>query len=134
MRGHRRAWEELLLEHRDQMESTQQAAFVRCDSAYLRLSAAQRGGDPQQIAVAHAMLQQALEVARKRSIADDRIRRALLVELGLLTRPERESTVPALADQTGQGGSAATVRSPRRRPAPWLRHAIKRRTTDRRQP
>jgi hypothetical protein len=75
------AWEELLLKRRTHMESALSAAIECCDTAYLHPAAAQRKGDPTTISTAHAILEKALELARRSSIACDRIQRAGYAEL-----------------------------------------------------
>jgi hypothetical protein len=104
------AWEEVLLERRDQMESALEAAFVCCDTAYQYLAAAQRSGDPKAIANAHNTLERALELARKSSIACNRVRQASLGELRRLSREVEErpaASGPAQPDHgtVATGGS-----------------------------
>ena len=93
------AWEQLLLERRDHMESALEAAFVCCDTAYQYLAAAQRAGNPKTISSAHTALEQALELARKSSIACNRVRQASLKELNFLAREIGEYSVAADATQ-----------------------------------
>jgi len=92
------AWEQLLLERRDHMESALEAAFVCCDTAYQYLAAAQRAGNPKTISSAHTALEHALELARKSSIACNRVRQASLKELNFLA-PEIDEYAAA-ADAT----------------------------------
>jgi len=68
------------------MESALEAAFVRCDTAYQHLAAAQRADNPKAISSAHRTLERALELARTSSIACNRVRQESLGELSRLNR------------------------------------------------
>jgi hypothetical protein len=101
------AWEQVLLERRDHMESALEAAFVCCDSAYQYLAAAQRAGNPKTISSAHAALEQALELARKSSIACNQVRQEGLRELN---RPAREIDEYAMVADPTQPGQVSPVK------------------------
>jgi hypothetical protein len=116
----RGAWEQVLLERRDHMEAALEAAFVRCDTAYQHLAAAQRAGNPKAIGNAHAALEKALDEARTSSIAGNRVRQADLAELSWLAREIDGYTTVAGATKPGQGalGPEAPTQAVRPRPAP----------------
>jgi hypothetical protein len=111
----RGAWEQVLLERRDLMESALEAAFVRCDTAYQHLAAAQRAGNPKTIGNAHTALEQALDVARKSSIAGNRVRQAGLAELSWLAREIDGYTEAAGASLPDRGGLSPDTRTLARR-------------------
>ena len=106
------AWEQMLLERRKHMESALEAAFVCCDTAYQYLAAAQRAGNPKTISNAHTALEQALELARKSSIACNRVRQASLKELNLPAREIDENAVAADATQPAPAGQVQDALGP----------------------
>jgi len=107
-------WEEVLLQRRDQMEAALEAAFVCCDTAYQHLAAAQRAGDPKAIASAHGTLERSLELARKSSIACNRVRQASLGELRRLRREVDERAAATGAAQPNQDAVATGGTEPLR--------------------
>jgi hypothetical protein len=56
------AWAKELLHQNDRTAIALDAARRECQAARERLAAAQHGGDPRRISLAHAMLEDALEV------------------------------------------------------------------------
>ena len=128
----RRAWEAVLLDRAQRMESAVQAARDNYEAADRLATEAQRGGDPEEISAAYANLREAVEAARRTSSAALRIRPRLLAELDLLARAAKDRARSALTDQPVE---PATVPAPaprsappsrlRRGPARWIRRLLR---------
>lgn len=84
------AWAGELLRQNDSAAIALHAARKERQRASERLVAAQRFGDPRRISVAHAMLEDALEVHRASEVASERVRRALEAVLDALARSRKE--------------------------------------------
>jgi hypothetical protein len=106
------AWEQIVLERRHHMESALEAAFVCCDTAYQYLAAAQRAGDPKAVDSAHATLEKALDLARKSSIACNRIRQASISELSSMAGDIDSYATAVGAAQPDQGDYAHRALGP----------------------
>jgi hypothetical protein len=125
------AWEQVLLERGGRMESAVQSALANCDTARRLVAEAQRGGHADEISAADANLREALDVARRSSLAAERIRDTVRVELYLLARALEQRRCAALADQAGGAGPGAgadpdasmgtSAREPRSAEAPGRR-------------
>jgi hypothetical protein len=144
----RQAWAHELLRQQSHLEFARSAASQDRDTALECLAAAQRDGEPRKISAAHAVVEQALEAVRQSSLACDRIRRSLRVELDLQARAAKERAVASLVRQlaldgsviaasreqqprseAGETGSVSTVRGSGRRSSRWpFRLLVARRT------
>jgi hypothetical protein len=148
----RRAWEAVLLDRAQRMESAVQAARDNRQAADRLATEAQRGGDPGEMSATYANLREAVEVARRTSSAAQRIRPRLLAELDLLARTAKDHAHGPLADQpapaavrmTAQPAEPAALPAPAPRSAPpsllhrgparWIRGLLNARTAARRWP
>jgi len=145
----RRAWEAVLLDQAERMESAVQAARDNYQAADRLATEAQRGGDPGEMSAAYANLREAVEVARKSLSAALRVRPRLSAELDLLTRTAEDHARAALTDQpasvaarmTTQPAEPAALPAPaprsappsclRRGPARWIRRLLRARAVTR---
>jgi len=109
----RHAWESVLTDRAERMESAVQSARTNCHAAYQRMTEAHRGDDIDEISTARASLREAIVMARKSSTAAKRIRQTLLAELNLLTRTAEEHTRAALVGQAARIVPEATVQPDR---------------------
>ena len=146
----RRAWEAVLLDQAERMESAVQAARDNYQAADRLATEAQRGGDPGEMSAAYANLREAVEVARKSLSAALRVRPRLSAELDLLTRTAEDHARGALTDppapvavrMTAQPAEAAALPATpaagsappsclRRGPARWIRRLLRARAVTR---
>ena len=115
------AWAEELLRQNDRIAIVIDTARQECQAASDRLVAAQHCGDPRQISLAHAMLEDALEVHRASEAASAQVRRALETALSALARTKKEYVSAARQVQDGlvaaKASTATTDRSRRRVPS-----------------
>jgi hypothetical protein len=91
----RRAWAERLLRYCDHLDCAFAAACEQYEAACVRLAAAQRGGGPSEISVAHAALQRALDACRAGESAREQGRRALQTALDALAHTTGQQRVDA---------------------------------------
>jgi hypothetical protein len=108
------AWEQVLLERREHMQGSLDAALECCATAYRQLVAAQRTGDPKAISSAHNTLERALDLARESSIACGQVWRASHGELRRISREAHEqagadAAVPDPGGLVVSGGPADDV-------------------------
>ena len=108
-----RAWQNQLRERRQEIEAALRRAETRCDTAQRSLTAAQRSGDPRQIATSHSDLEKALEAARKTTFAWDQVRHVLSVEAGLPATATPGSAVTAAIGWTDSVDSIVSARADR---------------------
>ena len=107
------AWLQVLIEHRDLRLAEAHAADARCDTARRVLAAALLGRQPDQIAAAHAGLEEVLSTARAAHRLHANAHQGLAQELDRLTWRSIGRTVDACIAR----GGPATPDSPGRRSA-----------------
>jgi hypothetical protein len=91
------AWAEELLRRHDCTAVAADAARQEYQAASDRFAAARHCGDPGRISLAHAMLQDAMEVHHAGEVASDRVRRDLEAVLGALARTRKAYLVAGRA-------------------------------------
>lgn len=106
-----RAWAEQLLRYYNRMDNAFHAARERCETAAGTLVTAQRYGDPGEISLAHAALEQALEVCRASEAAREQGRQALQAALEALVRMDEARVDSAQAANSKDDDPAPTATS-----------------------
>ena len=104
-----RAWAEQLLRYYDRADYAYDAARKRCEAAVDRLVTAQRAGDPGEISLAHAALEQAMDACRTSEVAREQGRRALQAALDALAHRDGDRTDSAKAGGEGDGEPVPTI-------------------------
>ena len=107
-----RAWAEQLLRYYNRMDNAFHAARERCETAAGTLVTAQRYGDPSEISLAHAALEQALEACRASEAAREQGRQALQTALEALVRMDEARADSAQAAHPADGDPAPTAATP----------------------
>jgi len=120
------AWATELLHRRDFTALALDTARQECQAASDRLVVAQRCGDPRQISLAHAMLEDALGAHRTVEVTGDRVHRALETVLGSLVHTRRAYLIAAGTRQLPGGESRAAI-APARRVLRWVGRFLARR-------
>lgn len=125
-----RAWAELLLRYYDRMDRAFHLAREQSEAAAGRLVTAQRCGDPNEIGLAHAALERALNACRTSEAAREQGRQSLQAALTALAYAGSERADPASAGQVEGGGPIAALAPappPRQEPtADWTPRAARR--------
>lgn len=117
------AWAEELLHQNDRMALALDTARQECQAASDRLVAAQHCGDPRQIGMAHAMLEDALAVRHTGEVASERVRQALEAVLDSLARTRKGLRVAATA-RHAPGGGLVPATELAASPGLSIRHAL----------
>lgn len=126
----RHAWEATLRDRAQRMDCAVRAALANRDTADQLMAMAQRDGDPGEIYIARANLDEAAGLARRSSAAAECIRHALLTEFGLLARTGEQHAQAAATRHVDWADPAATARDRESTAAPAQRprsHAASRR-------
>lgn len=119
-----RAWAEQLLRYHDRMDNAFHAARQRCETAAGRLVTAQRYGDPGEISLAHAALEQALEACRAGEAAREQGRQALQTALGALVRMDEDRAESSAQTARSDDGDPAPTDASADTPRPLIRLAL----------